>query len=66
MLPVKENLICLFGGISCNEEAIKTNSGTYLNDFYILNLSNLNIQLKIDFNFKFFLKIYIFFKNVLL
>ena len=39
MLPVKENMICLFGGISCPEDAMKSLTATYLNDFFILNLS---------------------------
>ncbi|EAR82549.1 kelch motif protein (macronuclear) [Tetrahymena thermophila SB210] len=39
MLPVKENIICLFGGISCPEDAIKSLTATYLNDFYLLNLN---------------------------
>ena len=39
MLPVKENMICLFGGISCPEDAMNSLTETYLNDFYILNLS---------------------------
>lgn len=41
MLPVKENIICLFGGISCPEDTIKSLTATYLNDFYLLNLSNI-------------------------
>ena len=39
MLPVKENIICLFGGISCPEDQISSLTATFLNDFYILNLS---------------------------
>ncbi len=39
MLPIKENVVCLFGGISCPEDAIKSLTATYLNDFYILNLN---------------------------
>lgn len=38
MLPVKDNLVCLFGGVSCPEDAIKGPTSTMLNDFYILNL----------------------------
>ena len=40
MIPVKENIICLFGGVSCNEEILKSNNPCLLNDFYLLNLSN--------------------------
>lgn len=38
MLPVKENLICLFGGVSCPEASMKGSTSIMLNDFYILNL----------------------------
>jgi hypothetical protein len=39
LIPVKENLICLFGGISCSEDQINSVNAIILNDLYILNLN---------------------------
>lgn len=40
MCAVKQNLVCLFGGVSCPEDQIAKNlSQSLLNDFYILNLN---------------------------
>ena len=39
IIPVKENLVCSFGGISCSEDQIKTVNANLLNDYYLLNLN---------------------------
>lgn len=41
MARVKDNVICLFGGIKSDEEELqKPGMAQYLSDFYFLNLSN--------------------------
>ena len=39
MVQIKENLLCLFGGISSSYDSVKANKATLLNDFYFLNLN---------------------------
>ena len=39
MIHVKENTVCLFGGVSSHEDNFKNNTPWLLNDFYLLNLS---------------------------
>ncbi len=38
MLPLKENVICLFGGVSSHDDVMKTKNANFLNDFYLLNV----------------------------
>lgn len=40
MLPVKENIICLYGGVSSSDDNTKNNSIAMLSDFYLLNLDD--------------------------
>lgn len=39
MIFIKENILCIFGGVSCPEDAIKSLTATVLNDLYILNIN---------------------------
>ena len=39
MVQLKDNLLCLFGGVSSSMDTVKMNKATLLNDFYFLNLN---------------------------
>lgn len=39
MLVLKENNVCLFGGVDAKEDEIKSLTTTYYNDFYLLTLN---------------------------
>jgi len=39
MIYVKEDVVCLFGGVNSHEDNFKNNTHSLLNDFYILNIS---------------------------
>lgn len=41
MIAVKENVLCMFGGVATDEEAFKTNTYQFLNDLYILDISKI-------------------------
>ncbi len=49
MIYVKEDVVCLFGGVNSHEDNFKNNTHSLLNDFYILNISNfthiINLQI---------------------
>ena len=39
MVSIKDNLLCLFGGVCSSFDTVKANKATLLNDFYFLNLN---------------------------
>jgi len=50
MAWVKNNVVCLFGGVSSHELSIELGGKkNYLSDFYFLNISNNFKQIKLTF-----------------